>query len=704
MALIGTLSVVGQLVIQSTLQSQLGASEVINIAGRQRMLSQRIAKQVLILRDAQRPRAYAATLKDLHDDRRTWVDAHRALSTGELSTAAPRTPEADAKLAEAGRLLQSMATVAREASDVPFSERTAITPLADRLLDLEVQYLPAMNDVVFAYSTQAEASLRRTRRIELGLGITTVLVLIGEVLLIFGPLLRAVRASWKRRDEVAADLESSEARFARAVAGANEGLWDWNTDTGELHWSPRFREMADVPEGAVASWTLFSKSVVEVDRALLTPLVDADVPPDSIAIEVRVRTPSGPRWVALEGRVPEGSPTYVSGSLTDIDERRALRAERERLLRSKDAALHATREDLMRARLMNAVGSLAGGIAHELNNALNVITLGAGMLEKRGSDDELLASMRGATDQAASLARQLLALRDGPGQSVLEPMDVGAALRAARPIFEGLLPPSIALQLQLPASLPRVEADASQLQQALVNLVLNARDAMPEGGTLRIEASTTDAETKGIEIAVVDDGCGMPEETRARMFEPFFTTKHKSAGAGLGLPMVDGIVRQHGGRVRVVSAEGAGTTVFVWLPATERTPDVVDEVQARSLTVLLVDDEPMIRKVAARVFSVAGHTVVPAESAEEALVLLEDPELRYDVIVTDVVMPGMHGPELVERTREILGGAFPVLFMSGFTPDDLPRGPCTAFLPKPFSPRGLLDAVKKLVKSEHSEN
>ncbi|MEL6706607.1 MAG: ATP-binding protein, partial [Bacteroidota bacterium] len=194
---------------------------------------------------------------------------------------------------------------------------------------------------------------------------------------------------------------------------------------------------------------------------------------------------------------------------------------------------------------------------------------------------------------------------------------------------------------------------AAQLQQALVNLVLNARDAMPDGGTLRIEADARadDAQTAGVEVAVIDEGRGMSEETQARMFEPFFTTKHKSAGAGLGLPMADGIVRQHGGSIRVVSADGAGTSVFVWLPATERTREVRAEVEDRPLTVLLVDDESMIRKVAGRVFAAAGHTVVPAESAEEALLLLEDPELRYDVMVTDVIMPGLHGPELAERVR-----------------------------------------------------
>jgi PAS domain S-box-containing protein len=391
---------------------------------------------------------------------------------------------------------------------------------------------------------------------------------------------------------------------------------------------------------------------------------------------------------------------------------------------------HALEEQLRQAQKMDAVGRLAGGVAHDFNNLLTVIRGNASLLlEQLAPESELrgeLQEIERAASRASDLTRQLLAFGR---KQVLQPqdLDVNAVVVQLTRMLDRLIPKTITVRLTPAAEVGLVRADRGQLEQVILNLVINARDSMPDGGSLELRtgefgvgrahggwAGEGPVAPPDVPIrpgrytylSVTDTGAGMDEATRARAFEPFFTTKAVGQGTGLGLATVYGIVKQSDGYVWIDSAPQRGTTVHVCLPRVEAevkvmrpTPTSVMPVPGPR-TVLLVEDEDGVRDLTQRVLERQGYLVFVARDGVEALALFEDHKHEIDVLVTDVVMPRLGGSELVGKVRGQRSD-LPVLFMSGYARNAAIRGAPgdrrTRFLQKPFTVPAFQQAVAELL-------
>jgi two-component system cell cycle sensor histidine kinase/response regulator CckA len=371
---------------------------------------------------------------------------------------------------------------------------------------------------------------------------------------------------------------------------------------------------------------------------------------------------------------------------------------------------------------MEVVGQLAGGVAHEANNQMTVVLGAANFLLRRsdlpGEARNDVEHIRVAAERTASVTAQLLAFSR---RQVLQPrvLELDEVVQGLEAVLRRALGERSTLVLRLGAASGRVKADPGQLAQVLLNLVLNARDAMPIGGRLAIETSVTELSEQyarlhpGIAVhpgiyallAVSDTGHGMSPETLRHIFEPFYTTKPVGQGTGLGLATVYGIVKQSEGYVWAYSELGQGTTFKVYLPleteATSRAPATPPPVRASGEVVLVVEDEPTVRDMTSRVLQEYGYRVVVAAGAQEALALVSQRDQKVKLLITDVVMPGMDGPELARQVLALRPG-LPVLFMSGYTDDEIVRRGLLQvgqpFLQKPFTPEALGREVAELLK------
>ena len=427
-----------------------------------------------------------------------------------------------------------------------------------------------------------------------------------------------------------------------------------------------------------------------------------------LALEAAIAAPDGAeRWLAFRGRVLRdagGRTVAVTGTCSDVTARRQLEA---------------------RLRLMEraeSVGRLAGGVAHEVNNQMSVI-LGCAdfVLRHDGLSPEVrgdVEQMRLAGERSAAITAQLLAFSR---RQVLRPelVDLNTAIRAIAPALERTMGEERHVRLHLDPAGATVRADIGQLHQVLINLTLNARDATPHGGELRIETTRvtlgpeyvrlhSDVEVRAGRyalLAVSDTGRGMSRVTRERAFEPFFTTKETGDGTGLGLSTVYGIVKQSGGYVWVYSEEGQGTVFKIYLPLAEAAPEApagrapAPAPSRASGVVLVVEDEPGVRAMAVRALREAGYSVRAADCAAAGLREVVAAGASLTCIVTDVIMPDLDGRTFARQVAERWDG--PVLFMSGYTETDIVlRGLLQEqlpFLQKPFPPQRLVEAVGQLV-------
>jgi signal transduction histidine kinase/CheY-like chemotaxis protein len=410
--------------------------------------------------------------------------------------------------------------------------------------------------------------------------------------------------------------------------------------------------------------------------------------------------------IALTARVGDpGEPVGALAMVADVTEQKNIEAQ------------------LHQAQKLDAVGQLAGGLAHDFNNLLTVID-GYAALLIIDADEVVrrdLAMIRDAAGRASALTRQLLTF--SRAQTALpQVVDVSTVVTSVETLLRRLIREDVDLVVTVTTEPTPVRADPSQLEQVLVNLAINARDAMPAGGTLAIHTDRVQLDGGGADetatrpgdyvlITVTDSGCGMTAQVITRIFEPFFTTKDPGKGTGLGLSTVYGIVTRAGGNVRVDSRPGAGTTFEVYLPTatTSAGPHqpyhshdrhAPPRLAAGDGTILLVEDDPAVRQLADRILTTAGYQVLIGIDGEHALALART-HADIDLLVTDVIMPGLNGQQLADRLIEMRPG-IPVIFMSAYT-----RGVLTAvdnnrivaFLDKPFTAATLTEKVRSVLDS-----
>ncbi len=495
---------------------------------------------------------------------------------------------------------------------------------------------------------------------------------------------------------------------------------------------------------------LFPKEIADFfqtkDRDVLRSGRMLDIP------EEPIDTPEGKRWLHTK-KIPilgtDGTPRHLLGISLDITERKmaveALQraheelenrvAERTRELLDANAqlkreiderqrteeALEQAEEQLRHSQKMEAVGRLAGGIAHDFNNLLSVIisyaTVLAAGLEPKGQIATGLDQIRRAGERAADLTRQLLAFSR---QQVLAPriVDLNDIIDGMDKMLRRVIGEDLDLVTIQAPRLGRLRADPGQLEQVIMNLVVNARDAMPRGGKLTIETSNVEIDENYareqlgadagayVMLSVTDDGIGMDKATLARIFEPFFTTKEQGKGTGLGLSTVFGIVKQSDGHIWVDSKPNEGTTFRIYFARTDdpfsdvATADPEPQALHGSETILLVEDEEQVRILAREILIAHGYSVLDARDPDEALSISRERRGSIDLLVTDVVMPQMNGRLLSDRLRSERPD-MEVLFMSGYTDNAIDPGgildPGVAFLQKPITPLALTRMVRQLL-------
>jgi len=525
------------------------------------------------------------------------------------------------------------------------------------------------------------------------------------------PRVEAVLEARRLRLEVrAAERERQEAsaRFRELVEQVDDVIFETVRGGGIAYISPAIETIAGWAPHEMIGRNLV-EFVLEEDRERLVEYMGAAVAAEKAPpSEFRIRTRQGEvRWMRGSARpiVRDEALVGFRGVLYDVT---GLKAGEERLLRAQ--------EQLLQAQKMEAIGRLAGGVAHDFNNVLGVILGNAEMLVGKVTDDESALCLREILDaarNAAAVTRQLLVIsRRQLLQSQV--VDVGIEIAGLERMLRRMVGEDVEVVLELAPPAGSVLVDPTQLQQVLLNLAINARDAMPRGGLLTVRAAqrTLDAGAARVleveagdfvEISVRDTGSGIAPEIRDRIFEPFFSTKEAAQGTGLGLATVYGIVRQSGGAVEVESEPGRGTIFRILLPRQSGPPEepVSGAQVARPASrggreaILLVEDEPALRELLRRTLTRAGYEVLAAGDADQAEALVAGREI--DLVLTDLVLPGRDGRQLADTLKAARPG-LKVLFASGYAADvlgDLLRGTAQIdLLTKPFSGRVLLERVR----------
>jgi PAS domain S-box-containing protein len=520
-------------------------------------------------------------------------------------------------------------------------------------------------------------------------------------------LILAAAVRWERRQATRA-LTESEARLRRALDAARMGIWFWTVEKNELTWDDNQRQLYGLGSGErISAYEGFLSRVHPDDRVFVSEQVrQALEEGGDLDYEFRITLPDGRvRWIADQGEIrrdEQGRPIYLTGVCTDVTDRRL------------------AEERLRQAHRMESVGRLAGGVAHEANNQMSVVLGAADFILRRTDVPEAVRTdvefVQKAAERTAAVTAQLLAFSR---RQILKPevLNVNAVVKAWEPVLRRIMGEDCGVVLRLGPGLGQVRADPGQLEQVLLNLALNARDAMPRGGTISVETFGTEV-TPGyarakpgtlvhagdyIVLAVTDTGHGMDKETLSHIFEPFFTTKGVGQGTGLGLSTVYGIVKQSEGYVWAYSEPGQGTTFKIYLPV--RTgPTVPGQKQSVPVParagerILVVEDEAPVRLMMKRALEDAGYTVVDAASGDEAIDIAARTAGPISLVLSDLVMPGKGGRELAEQLRKQIPDV-PVLFTSGYTDGEIERrgllGPEAAFIQKPLTPGALVRAVQK---------
>ena len=521
---------------------------------------------------------------------------------------------------------------------------------------------------------------------------------------------RELQEARERRERQRAELElrRSERRLAEAERLAHVGSWEVDLRAATATWSEEMCRILGVAPGDLgASLDALFERVLPEDRAQVRQAIEpVSEDPHFFDIEFRLVRPDGVlRYARVHGvATPDRSraPVRLLGTLQDMTEQRSLELQ------------------FRQAQKLEAVGRLAGGVAHDFNNLLTVIMSYTDfVLEALPEGDPVrqdVEQIRNAGSSAARLTRQLLAFSR---QQVLAPrvLDLNAVLSDSAKLLNRLLGEDIRLVTTLAPDIGTVKADAGQLEQVIMNLAVNARDAMPDGGQLTIETANVEMDEayvrkhavarmgRYVMLAITDTGVGMTEETKTHIFEPFFTTKESGKGTGLGLATVYGIVKQSGGFIWAYSEVGQGTTFKIYLPradepADRATPAAPTGSLGGTEAILVVDDAPAVRLAVRTVLERHGYSVFEAMNGEAAVELAAKHRGPLDLLITDVVMPGMSGRAVAQRLAAERPG-LKVLYMSGYTDDTIVRHgvlePGIRFIQKPFVPDVLAQRVREVL-------
>nr|WP_306455801.1 PAS domain-containing sensor histidine kinase [Sphingomonas melonis] len=497
-----------------------------------------------------------------------------------------------------------------------------------------------------------------------------------------------------------AELEAARDSLEFALEAAGMGSWDLDVATGDIRRSPRHDEIFGY--GAPQPQWSVERLIGHVDPAqrdeIAAAMADA-ARTGALDIECAILGADGSRrWISKKGRMrfaADGTPERMTGVVADITTRKEADAQ------------------LAQAQKMDAIGQLTGGVAHDFNNLLTPIVGSLDLVRRRHKDDERTQRMVGgamqAAERAATLTQRLLAFAR---RQALQPkaVDVGALIEGLVDLIRRSLGPTIKVVIESVDDLPSARVDPNQLELALLNLAINARDAMPGGGQLTITvggATVDDRNAIGlsagryVRILASDTGIGMDKATLARATEPFFSTKGVGKGTGLGLSMIHGLAAQSGGTLTLASEPGRGTRVELWLPATQEEPaEVADHhnepvTARRAAKILLVDDEDIVRFATADMLRDIGYQVVEAASGSQALAAIRG-GVDVDLLVTDYLMPGITGAALITELRAT-GHTLPALLITGYAatgadvPGDVPR------LAKPFRQVDLAARVDALL-------
>jgi PAS domain S-box-containing protein len=516
----------------------------------------------------------------------------------------------------------------------------------------------------------------------------------------------AVFEDLRLRQAAEATLRASEERFREIVETTSEGVVVLDGDGRIGYTNDRFAAMVGHPPSELPGRPLL-ELVAASDRTAAGEALNAVRETGATHVEAELLAHGGRAvWarIALTARVGDaGEPVGALAMVADVTEQKSMEAQ------------------LHQAQKLEAVGQLAGGLAHDFNNLLTVIDGYAALLVAEVDESKTgdLMMIRDAASRASALTRQLLTFSRA---QTARPQVVDAAglVAGVEVLLRRLIREDIDLVVTSAGGPAPARVDPGQLEQVLVNLAINARDAMPAGGLLTISTDRVvlDSAPAGdehaaagdyVRITVTDTGCGMTAEVAARAFEPFFTTKDQGKGTGLGLATVYGIVTRVGGQVRIDSRPGAGTRFEVCLPAAPCLPTAAgDEAEGTQRlttgagTILLVEDDPAVRRLTERLLSAAGYHVLVGVDGEHALAVARG-HPGIDLMITDVIMPGMNGQQLADRIDELRPG-LPVIFTSAYTRGvltDAGNDPRVAFLDKPFTAAALTAKVRSVLDLHH---
>lgn len=526
-------------------------------------------------------------------------------------------------------------------------------------------------------------------------------------------------------------LKLADERFRAALLASEAGIFDWYIDEHSFYCDSALQQLFGLPDVLTSEPVeRFLDHVHVADRGIVRAALAECVHGKDFVVEFRLKRDAGRQWLLSKGKVfrdAAGNPSYVTGTCADITARKQAEkalSDLNETLEARVAAEVAERsrveDTLHQAQKMEAVGQLTGGIAHDFNNLLTGVIGSLELMQRRRrsgdetNDERYITAAVTSAQRAAALTQRLLAFSRRQTLD-LKPLEVNPLVASLEDLLHRTTREDITVTTHLAAGLALVRMDANQLESAVINLAINARDAMPDGGTITIttaavhlspeEGAAMDlAEGDYVTLTVADTGVGMTPEVLAKVFDPFYTTKPIGQGTGLGLSMVYGYMRQANGGVRILSQPGKGTQVQLYMPCLGGDLDILPSEESRSAplgvgeVVLVVEDEAVVRSLIVEVLGELGYQTLEAGNAQEAMPFLENPQ-RIDLMISDVGLPGMNGRQLADLAQANRP-ELKVLLATGYAEGSNVEGYLAAnmeIITKPFAIDALANKISEML-------